>query len=148
MWLFLGTTFYTSLLFKKAPGTISSLAVFLLLYFANPISLTIKFLLFVLVIFLHVFSFPSFEKKYENDDPSLYTLDETLAIIALNFVISTPMEWCISFFLFRFFDIIKPLGIKRIEKLRGTPSIIRNAGDDLVAALYTYLLIIGYRYAI
>ncbi|MBW2617103.1 MAG: phosphatidylglycerophosphatase A, partial [Deltaproteobacteria bacterium] len=40
-----------------------------------------------------------------------------------------------GFILFRFFDILKPYPIKRLERLKGGFGIVI---DDLVAGLYAY----------
>lgn len=41
-----------------------------------------------------------------------------------------------GFILFRFFDILKPLGIKRIQELKGGAGIL---ADDLLAGLYALI---------
>lgn len=146
MWIFLGTTFYTSHLYKKAPGTASSLFAFLILYFFKPLNTTSFLVLSVILIICHFIAFPLFQKIYNNDDPSIYTLDESIAILILSWLISSDQMWLVAFFLFRFFDIVKPFGIKNFERLTQISAVIRNIGDDIIAALYTYLLIILYNY--
>jgi len=44
----------------------------------------------------------------------------------------------IGFLLFRFFDIVKPLGIKRFEEMSGEWGVVL---DDLVAGLISNLIL-------
>ncbi len=139
--LFFGTTFFSSLLIRKAPGTVSSFVVFLLLYFFDSISLELKFVVFFGTLICHFICFPFFRIKYKSDDPSLYTLDEALAMVLLNIFFNSKGSWIAAFLLFRFFDIIKPLGIKKIEMTKKLPDAVKNIADDLVAAFYTFLIL-------
>jgi phosphatidylglycerophosphatase A len=52
--------------------------------------------------------------------------------------------WLLAFFLFRFFDVLKPLGIRRLESLpRGWGVLL----DDVAAGLVVVpILLLGYRY--
>ena len=62
-------------------------------------------------------------------DPKTYVrLDQILMFFQITLV---------SFGLFRFFDILKPLGIKRIEKLPGGWGVML---DDILAAVYAVLV--------
>ncbi len=54
-----------------------------------------------------------------------------------------PLSWlsiCLGFFLFRFFDILKPWPVNRAEKLPGGFGIVL---DDLVAGVYAQLFLRG-----
>ncbi len=81
-------------------------------------------------------------------DPSKFVLDEILGMA----VALIPVAWLDhnhadlgyslwfaigSFAVFRFFDILKPLGIKSIENLPDLKGVI---GDDLLAAVYTIIV--------
>ena len=49
-----------------------------------------------------------------------------------------PYSWlslCLGFFLFRFFDILKPFPIKRLESIKGGVGIVL---DDLMAGVYAW----------
>lgn len=145
---FIGTTLGSSLIFKKAPGTVSTLAASACLFYFSPLSTSTFLVLLLILLIAHFFSFPHFERKYGNDDPSLYTLDETIAIVFLNSLLPSERYWIAAFLLFRFFDILKPLGIRRIEEAKSIPSVIRNLADDVLAALYAYILIKGSEYVL
>lgn len=147
MRLVIGTTFYTSFIFKKAPGTTSSIFIYLLLIIFPIQALEYKLLLLLLIGTSHFLCFPFFENKYGDDDPSLYTLDEAFAMVLLNTIFFDLREWTLAFLIFRFFDIVKPLGIKKFEHAKKISASIRNLGDDVIAACYTFLLLTAYQYA-
>jgi CDP-diacylglycerol--glycerol-3-phosphate 3-phosphatidyltransferase len=140
-----GTMGLSATLVKKAPGTVTSLLVFLLLFFGlNGIELESKIVLLILLLILHFVYYDIFLKQVNslNDDPSIYTLDETLAIvIAWLFLAPLSMiEAVILFSFYRFFDIIKPLGIGSIEKRSNWSAAIRNLADDILAMFYVLII--------
>ena len=78
-------------------------------------------------------------KALGTKDPSEVVIDEVagmmLALAAL------PVTWkfyLAGFFLFRFFDILKPLGIRQLERLPGSWGIML---DDLAAGAAVNLLL-------
>jgi phosphatidylglycerophosphatase A len=144
--IFVGSTFFSSYLFRRAPGTSSSLLVFLLFYIFNPVGVFWSICILIVLSSLHFICYPAFAAKNNSHDPTFYTLDEALAMVLLNIFFNTPGFWFAAFVLFRFFDIVKPLGIKNIENLPGLPHSLQNIGDDLVAAAYTFLLITMYEF--
>jgi phosphatidylglycerophosphatase A len=142
---FIGTTFYSSLLWQRAPGTISSLLVFVVLALFPIQNPQYTFILIGILLALHFISFPAFLET--EDDPAIYTLDETVAMVGLNIPFHDQPYWLIAFLLFRFFDIVKPLGIRSFEKLAWLPLSVRNVGDDCLAAVYTFVIIWCFQYA-
>lgn len=142
--IFIGSTFYSSYLLKRAPGTSTSFIVFLILYLLNPIAIWWRVGTLITLTVLHFFCYPSFASKYNSDDPSFYTLDEAIALVLLSLFFTASYSWIFAFLLFRLFDIFKPLGIRKIEKMAGLPAPIRNLGDDLLAAVYTFIAIFTY----
>jgi phosphatidylglycerophosphate synthase/phosphatidylglycerophosphatase A len=141
----LGTMGLTATLVKKAPGTITSFLVFLLLFFGlNEIRLESKIVVLILLLILHFVYYNLFLKQINslNDDPSIYTLDETLAIVMawVLLVRLSMIDGVILFSLFRFFDILKPLGIRSIEKKSNWSAAIRNIADDMAAMFYTLII--------
>jgi phosphatidylglycerophosphate synthase len=139
------TTGLSATIIKNAPGTITSLVVFLLLFLGlNGIGLEYKISVLVLLLLIHFAYYNSFlkQEKYLNDDPSIYTLDETLAI-AMAWLYEREMsiiEVVILFVLFRFFDILKPLGIQKIERQLKWSAAIRNIADDILAMVYALII--------
>lgn len=67
-------------------------------------------------------------------DPSAIIIDEVVGTLITFMGIALNVKTLLlGFVLFRLFDILKPLGIKRIEQLGGALGIV---ADDLVAGLY------------
>jgi len=71
-------------------------------------------------------------------DPREIVIDEIAGfLLSIIFIPFTMRNLIAGFFLFRFFDILKPPPIKLIEKkVKGGCGIVL---DDLVAGVYTYL---------
>jgi len=71
-------------------------------------------------------------------DPREIVIDEVAGfLLSIIFIPFTLRNLIAGFFLFRFFDILKPPPIKMIEeKVKGGCGIVL---DDLVAGVYTYL---------
>jgi phosphatidylglycerophosphatase A len=68
-------------------------------------------------------------------DPSYVVIDEWAGMwISLLFLPPTVMNIIIAFILFRFFDIAKPLGIRKMEKQKNGWGIML---DDVLAGIYS-----------
>jgi phosphatidylglycerophosphate synthase/phosphatidylglycerophosphatase A len=139
---FMGTTGLSAVLFKKAPGTISSFVSFALFFILlRSVDLEFKIGILLMLFIIHYAYFDQFLKhtQSKNDDPGIYTLDETLAIAVAWLFLGqlTPINLLLLFGLFRFFDIVKPLGIRSIEKQSNWTPALRNVGDDVLAMVYS-----------
>ena len=83
-------------------------------------------------------------EKYWGKDPVAACIDETVGqLISLLHLIGVPHAspwWLIivSLALFRFFDIFKPLGIRKMEKFPGGWGMM---ADDILAAIYAACLV-------
>ena len=77
-------------------------------------------------------------------DPSRVVVDETVGTWIALMAVPTDDWWyaVAAFVLFRFFDIVKPLGVRRMEALGGGLGIMM---DDVLAGIYSaaVLVIIG-----
>jgi len=142
--LLLGTGFYSGLL-PFAPGTAGSLAAMPFIYatalWLGPAGVVGFLFLWILISMLTA---PSFERFY-GEDPSRFVADEwagqAVPFIGISFVGNLAEEWWIlllGFLLFRLFDIFKPLGIKRAEKLGAGTGIL---ADDLLAGIYALIIL-------
>lgn len=138
----LGSGLYSGLTLK-APGTAGSflaLIFILLIVQAQLFGLLIVFLLVCSVSSLWVA--PYFEEEF-GKDPGVMVIDEwagqCMTFLAITFTESLQTNILIlltGFLLFRFFDILKPLGIK---KLQNNPGGIGILADDLLAGLYALI---------
>ena len=75
------------------------------------------------------------------EDPSRVVVDEMVGVAPAGHV------WygLAAFMLFRFFDILKPLGIRRMEKLPGGWGVMM---DDILSGVYGFILLIIARWII
>ena len=125
----------------KAPGTMGALggclvAILLQQYTAWPNELLA--LLIAIFFLAGVYCSNKLEPSW-GKDPSKIVIDEIVGMwIALW---ALPSEWyctIAAFVLFRFFDIYKPLFIKKTESLKGGWGIMM---DDVLAGVYTNIVI-------
>lgn len=82
-------------------------------------------------------------EKYWGEDPVVACVDETVGqLISLLPLYALPgshwWEILLSLALFRYFDIFKPLGIRRTEAL---PGGIGMMADDVLAAVYSCIIL-------
>lgn len=71
-------------------------------------------------------------------DPSKVVVDEIVGVwIAMLFVPFSLLNLFLAFGLFRVFDIWKPLGIRRMEKLKGGWGVMM---DDVLAGIYSLMV--------
>lgn len=130
----------------KAPGTWGSLIglVWTLLLFLS-LSPAAYLLFWLLTAYLGVAFCGEAEKRMYRHDPPEVVLDEMLAMPICFFGLYPWMApgWslvilAVGFGLFRFFDIVKPLGIRRLQKLEGGLGVML---DDIAAAMATCLVL-------
>ena len=122
----------------------SILVIYLLFFIFKFISVEYKIIILIILCIIHFEYYPMFLEyiKSDNDDPSIYTLDETI-VITIAWVYFNELNiynTTILIIIFRFFDIIKPLGIKVIEKSKYLKPSMRNLADDMLAMLYTIII--------
>ncbi len=121
-----------------APGTVGSLAALLLIILFRP-SDPVLLLIFLPVFIIGTISADNVERVLGKDSPHII-IDEFCGFLLSVFLL--PMRWpylISAFILFRFFDILKPPPIKKIERgLRGGTAIVL---DDIIAAIYANLCI-------
>ena len=147
------TTFFGSGMSPKAPGTMGSLAATIVAYPMAILAVKLSFAgfnPFFLIAAIAVFfgAIPFVNKAMKDtgtEDPGWIVIDEvcgifmSLAFIPTESIVTHPWILAIAFGLFRFFDIIKPLGIHRFEKFPGAWGVM---ADDLLGGFYAGLLMI------
>lgn len=127
-----------------APGTMGALVGILILFFIKWLQPELQYftwgLLVVTIIFtlLGVWSSNELEAEW-GKDPSKIVVDELVGVWIAVLWIPAETHWLIlGFFLFRFFDILKPLGIRRLEKLKGGWGVMI---DDVGAGIYANIVL-------
>jgi phosphatidylglycerophosphatase A len=97
-----------------------------------------QFTLLFLLFFLGVFASAVVEKEWGKDSNRV-VIDEVQGMLMALFLI--PFHWqyvLAAFLLFRFFDIAKPLGIRRLENFPGGWGVML---DDLLAGIYSNVVL-------
>jgi phosphatidylglycerophosphatase A len=129
-----------------APGTWGSVAG--MLYFTvffEPLGLVATLLLSAVACYLAVALCGEAEFRLGRKDPGEVILDEfvvmPLCFLGWPGLVNQPLpKWAVflaGLALFRFFDILKPLGIRRLQDLPGGWGVV---ADDVAAALATCVL--------
>lgn len=129
----------------KMPGTWGSLLALLPIYFILQSKSSFLLLLtFVVVCSLINLLVADTAEQAWGEDPGQMVIDEWagqavafLGIAWMNVPISFALL-LIGFILFRIFDILKPLGIKKLQNLKGGWGILV---DDLLAGFYAMLIL-------
>lgn len=147
-------TFFGSGMLPKMPGTYGSLAAAIVAY---PLALlgsafwpsrfeAYGFFL-VAAIFVFFGAVPFVKKAMRDtgtEDPGWIVIDEVCGLwMALAGISTTSIEehpWllALAFAFFRFFDILKPLGIHRLERLPGAWGVM---ADDLLGGVYAGMIL-------
>ena len=119
-----------------APGTWASLLAAVSWYLLQPLIAVNAIIPWILVGSIVLLGWLSVHRLHGawGEDPSQVVVDEWagtwIACLLLPFSIPAIAA---SVLFFRFFDILKPLGIRRLEKLHGPAGIML---DDILAGLY------------
>ena len=138
-------TFFGVGLFPKAPGTVSSAAAAVLYMFVlYRLSWPLYLLFLAALFFAGAFVSKGYAADAGQDDPQRIVVDEAFGqFLALVLV---PARWppvVAAFLFFRFFDIIKPGPIRKLERLRGGWGIMADdAAAGLVAGALTQTLLV------
>lgn len=121
-----------------APGTLGSLVAFFVFISLKP-SILIHFIILFFVIPLGVISSRYAEKVFNERDSKKIVIDEFCGYLVSVILLPLNLFYIVSaFFLFRFFDILKPFPIRKIESIGGGKAIV---ADDLVAGMYANLIL-------
>lgn len=80
-------------------------------------------------------------EPYWGIDPKKVVIDEVVGVWIPLLSVPEGNFWLIaaSFLLFRFFDILKPLGIRAIDRCEGAFFVM---ADDIVAGIYSMIIVI------
>lgn len=75
----------------------------------------------------------------KDEDPAHVVIDEVAGMwVTLFLVPGSLINYVIGFVLFRFFDIVKPLGIRKTEKIKSGWGIML---DDILAGVYSNIIL-------
>ena len=148
------STFFGYGYLTNMPGTVASFVTTIFIYIAFEIldytDLKFSLILFSIVFFYSFYAVKDAESEFKKKDPGQIVIDEVLGqampLILLLYLnqtnqISIPVEiyYIISFFVFRFFDIIKPFPVNYFD--RNFKNYFGIIMDDIMAGLYSMILI-------
>jgi phosphatidylglycerophosphatase A len=124
----------------KGGGTVASIA-YCIIWFLLPAGYTDSYwqvTVTLLIILIGTWSSGQVEKDWGKDS-SKVVIDEVAGMaITLLYAPHTLMYLFIGLAMFRLFDILKPLGIRRLEKLPGGVGVM---ADDILSGVYAFIVL-------
>ena len=136
-----------------APGTAGALLasiIWIALYFLLPFTVLLwaTAALVILFTFAGIWAANKLEACW-GEDPSRVVVDEMVGVWIPLLAVPDNDRWywyvIAAFALFRIFDIAKPLGIRKMESLKGGVGVMM---DDVLAGIYSFILLAGLRWGI
>ncbi len=129
-------TFFGSGFSPIAPATAGSFLYMVIWWGAwtlwGPIPIWIQLVSLAIVTAVGIWAADELEKIH-GEDPGLCVIDEVAGMqVTYLGLVTGPLGLLAGFFWFRFFDILKPFGVRRLEKLGGGLGIM---ADDLGAGV-------------
>lgn len=131
------------------PGTAGALLaslIWLVLYYFIPYDslLLITGALVVVFTVVGIWSANKVE-PYWGEDPSRVVVDEMVGVWIPLLAVPEGNLWyaLAAFALFRLLDIFKPLGIRKMESLKGGLGVMM---DDVLAGVYSLIILVGVRW--
>jgi phosphatidylglycerophosphatase A len=121
------------------PGTFGSLIGLICVWFF-PMASHWHLLLIVIGSIIGSIAATAAEKQFRQKDSGKIIIDEYIGFyVSAFFIPHTPALLIAAFLLFRFFDIVKPLMIRKVElTLRNGKGVM---ADDILAGIYANLLL-------
>jgi phosphatidylglycerophosphatase A len=123
-----------------APGTLGTLIGIPVFYFLSNISSPVYEITLIGFFFLSIWISENAEMFFGKKDDQRIVIDEIMGfLVTMLWVPKTAILMVIGFFLFRFFDILKPFPIRRLEKrLKGGYGVVL---DDVMAGVYANIVL-------
>ena len=126
--------------FPFGPGTMGALLAIVLWY---PIATSLSYSLWLVILWALVIVFTflgawssTVAERYWGEDPSRVVIDEVVGQWITLLAVPAVCSWwhvLVAFILFRFFDIVKPLGVRKMENFKSGWGIM---ADDILAGCY------------
>ena len=136
----LGVAYLTPIAKATLASAVTAVIYYVFARSGGDISLSMILVAAIVVIFFVGVAVSARVKSDEDPDPSKVVIDEVAGQLAA-FLILAPVEWwsvLAAFLLFRLFDIVKPLGIRRLEAIPNGWGIML---DDLAAGVLAAIVI-------
>ena len=125
---------------SRCPGTLGTLIAIPVYYFLSNIPSPLYEITLIGFFFLSVWISENAEIFFGKKDDQRIVIDEMMGfLITMLWVPKTILFVIVGFFLFRFFDILKPFPIRRLEKrLKGGFGVVL---DDVMAGVYANIIL-------
>jgi phosphatidylglycerophosphatase A len=125
--------------FPFAPGTIGSLFA-LVLFLLTDVPIYVHLSIIVIGALLGIHASTVAEKTLKEKDSKKIIIDEFIGFYVSVFYLPKTFGFVIAaFLLFRFFDILKPLFISKLEKTLSNG--LGVMADDILAGIYTNMIL-------
>jgi phosphatidylglycerophosphatase A len=123
-----------------APGTAGTLIAIPVYFFLSTIPSPIYEITLTAFFFLSIWISENAEVFFKRKDDGRIVIDEMMGFfITMLWVPKTARFIVIGFFIFRFFDILKPFPIRRLEKkIKGGFGVVL---DDVLAGIYANIVL-------
>lgn len=122
----------------KGAGTVAAVACCLVWYFVPNGILTLQLLWVTVICAAGCITATVVEKQWGKDN-SKVVIDEVAGMMIALVSIPVKIQYVIiGLILFRFFDIVKPLGIRRLENLPAGWGVM---ADDVLAGIYVNIIL-------
>ena len=123
-----------------APGTFGSIIGLFFCFYLSKTDWIIESVCLVLFTLFAIWMAHEAEKQLGKTDPGCVVIDEIAGmIVTLAFLPFTVVSAAAGFFIFRFFDILKPFPIRQMEKkIPGGAGIVL---DDILAGIYSHIVL-------
>lgn len=137
--LFLHISTLGPLGYAPASGTVATIFCLPLVYLLSQLGAIAYAASTVAILLASLLVISAVLNNFKSKDPSEIVLDELVGIlITFLFVKVSVVTLLVGLILFRFFDILKPVGITRLEQLSGSYGIVL---DDALAGVYSCVLL-------
>ena len=117
------------------PGTMGTLLAIPFYYFVSPIPSPLYELTLVAFFFFSSWISDQAERYWGKKDDRRIVIDEVMGfLVTMLWIPRSPLFIVAGFILFRFFDILKPFPIRRLERVRSGFGVVL---DDVLAGIYS-----------
>jgi len=121
------------------PGTAGTIVAIPIYYFLSYIPSPVYEVTLVAFFFLSVFVSEKAQQYWGKKDDRRIVIDEIMGFfVTMLWAPKTASMIIAGFFLFRFFDIVKPPPIRRLEYVRGGYGVVL---DDVLAGVYANIVL-------
>ncbi|GBD39314.1 Phosphatidylglycerophosphatase A [bacterium HR37] len=122
-----------------APGTVGTIGAVFLLFALSMFSLEVYFFFLIGFIIFSIWVSGRASCLLGAEDPRQVVIDEVCGyMVTMSFLPLSLTNMVIGFFLFRFFDVVKPPPLRRLESLKGGVGIV---ADDICAGVYANFIL-------